>query len=202
MNAIAADKPGTRNGHKLAAKKGIPTKSMVAAQEAAAKLDAVIIPLPTGGHTLVSRAEANRRALIEAERAKLEQAEADKVVEEVIAEATVQTGDKKRAASGRKAIREMAAQAQQVAEATTPAAEVVEAPAATPEPVKVKAPYNPSPLSGAPAAGQAPQKGQLPLGLLRSLVKRNPNSETLKAALAAAEAGSAAAAKKGKKAKK
>ena len=175
MNSIAATKPGTVNGHKQAIKAGVSTKSMVDAQLAAAKLDAVIIPINGGqGNTLVSKAEANRRALVEAEKAKLAAAEAPAA--QPVVETTEQVVQR------------------EVAEGKlTPVG---------PAP-KVKKPYEPRPLSGAPAVGKAPQKGQLPLGLLRALVLRNPNSETLKAALAAAESGAAPVkkAKKGKAAK-
>ena len=135
-----------------------------------------------GDAEVIAKAEAERRRLIGAAKAKLEAQEAT-VVDSVPAEAKRKNAASKTQPKGQSKV------------GTEPVV-------ATAEPVKVKAPYNPAPLSGAPAAGKAPQKGQLPLGLLRMLVKRNPGSERLRAALAAAEGGAAAPAKKAKKAKK
>ncbi len=197
MNAIGAVKPGVKTVN--VKKSGVVTKSMRDAQEAAAKLDAVIIPIGNGGgHTLVTKAEADRRTLIDAEKAKL-------AAQEPVAEPAAQPGAKKPAASARvKATKAtvVATPAEPVIETTEQviAREVAEGRLTPVGPAPaVKKPYNPEKLSGAPAAGKAPQKGQLPLGLLRMLVKRNPNSVTLKAALAAAESGATAPAKKAKK---
>lgn len=61
----------------------------------------------------------------------------------------------------------------------TPSAELPQ-PAAT----RVKAPYDPKPLSGAAEAGKAPKKGQLPAGLLAYLAKKHAGSQVIAAAAA------------------
>jgi hypothetical protein len=78
MNAIAADKPGTKpTARKLAKQAGVVTKGQAAAQEVAAKMGAVVVPAGNGGDTLVNKAEAERRKLIEAEKDKLARLEAE-----------------------------------------------------------------------------------------------------------------------------
>lgn len=60
-------------GTQLAKKSGRVTKSQAEAQAAASKLGAVIVPINGGqGYTLVNKAEAERRKLIDIERAKLD----------------------------------------------------------------------------------------------------------------------------------
>lgn len=204
MNTIGAVKPGVST-RTLAKKRGVTTKGEADAQDAAEKQNAVITQISGGGRTLVTKAEAERRRLIDAAKADL--AAQEQIVDPIPADQKTpmkaQPGQKKSTASARvKASTTPAEPKDATSDAELTVALAAKDAAQTAEPVKVKASYNPAPLSGAPAAGKAPAKGQLPLGLLRMLVKRNPNSETLKAALAAAESGATAPVKKAKKAKK
>src|SRR5713101_8134047 len=108
------------------------TKGERMAAEMAQQLGGVVVRAGSGGLTMVTKAEAERRKLID--KAKADLAETDKAALDQIFDKPVQAGVKKRATSGKRELAKMATTAQQVAEAT-PVAEVVEVPAA---PVKEK----------------------------------------------------------------
>ncbi len=151
-----------------------PTKGERMAMEMAQQLGGVAVKSGTGGMTLVSKAEAERRKLID--KAKADLAETDKAALDQIFDKPVQPGAKRPSASARvkasKATREMDT-AGTITDAT-PA-----------EPVKVKAPYNPQPLSGAAPEGKQPAKGQLPAGLIAYLARKNAGSKIIAAAAGA-----------------
>ncbi len=197
MEAIAAVKPGVKTVN--VKKSGVVTKSMRDAQEAAGKLGAVIIPIGNGGgHTLVTKAEAERRRLIDAAKADLaaESANsAEQIVDPIPADqkagARRQPGAKKKASQ---VTREMTEDGTMTTVAEVVEAPAVEEPAVAPAPKVVK-PYNPEPLSGAAEAGKQPKKGQLPAGLLAYLAKKHAGSQVI----AAAAGGPAKKAKKAKK---
>ena len=122
---------------------------------------------------MIAEAEAERRRLVDAEKAKLEAQEAT-VVDSVPAEAKRKNAASKTQPKGQRNV-----------------GTVVEAPAepivgpATAEAPRVKKPYSPEKLSGAAEPGKAPKKGQLPAGLLAYLAKKHAGSQVIAAAAGA-----------------
>jgi hypothetical protein len=228
MEAIAAVKPGVKTVN--VKKSGVVTKSMRDAQTAAEKLGAVIIPIGNGGgHTLVNKAEAERRKLIDTEKEKLAK------LETAAFPPAAQPGAKKSTASARvkatKAPKDATSDAEltaalaakdaaQAAEAATPAEPVVEAKLGYAEREKrglikhraasKKGVVKLAGLSGGyktvqAVEGAAPGKGQLPAGLLRHLQANRAakaaklQAQAAQAAAESANAGNALKVVKGKK---
>jgi len=135
---------------------------------------------------VIAKAEAERRKLIDAEKAKLA-AQETPVVDPVPAEAKRKNAASKAQPKGQPKAQPVAVAAAEPKDATSDAELTValaakDAAQTAPAPIKVKAPYNPEKLSGAAEAGKAPKKGQLPAGLLAYLAKKHAGSQVIAAA--------------------